>query len=303
MMRLTILNLFLCCFLSAQNHLDDFKLQGNVKDMESTTYLISGDSKTNPSGFLDSEMYDAMILNFDNKGNIISRENYLDYQGKLGLFDKTVYQYNFNNKIEKQETTLIQNGEEPRKTSQKKIFYYLGDKLIRTDEYNFGRTTDQFWVINHIYLGGRLKKKEFWMEDEIFSVSEFEHRLYNIISEKTIHNDGKHGQKVSYEFNENQKIANKTTESGNESVIETFLYDSDVLKEHIVKNQKQGIQLRETFNPEGLPLLIEKINYTKNSLTPYKFQYEFDFQNNWINCVILENEIPKFKIIRKINYY
>lgn len=302
-MKLSFLFIILCSFLSAQSNLNDFNLKGKVRNIESTTYSFSDQSKTVNSGFLDSENFDAIKLNFDKKGNLVSRENYLDYRGKLGLFDKTIYHFNATNQIEKQETTLVQNGEEPKKNSQKKVFFYLKTQLIRIDEFNSGRTTNQFWVINHIYNGGRLKKKEFWMEDEIFSTSEFEHRLHNVISEKTFHNDGKQGRKISFEYDENQNVKNKTTESGNEKTIETFLYDRNVLKEHLVKNNKQEIQLREIFSPDGHPSSIEKINYTKNSLAIYKFEYEFDSQNNWIKCVILENEIPKFKINRTINYY
>lgn len=302
-MKLSFLFIIFCSFLSAQIHLNDFSLKGKVRNVESTTYSYSDKSKTVNSGFLDSENFDALKLNFDKKGNLVLRENYLDYRGRLGLFDKTIYQFNATNQIEKQETTLVQNGEEPKKISQKKTFYYLKNQLIRTDEFNSGRTSNQFWVINQIYVGGRLKKKVFWMEDEIFSTSEFEHRLNDVVSEKTIHNNGKQGRKVSFEYDENQNVKNKSTESGNEKTVETFVYDKNVLKEHLVKNKKQEIQLRETFNPDGLLSSIEKINYTKNSLTKYKFEYEFDSQNNWINCVILENETPKFKIIRTINYH
>lgn len=301
-MKLALILCFCCVFLTAQQHLHDFKLNGNVQSLESTSYSFS-QTKTSPSGFLDSELYDKIKLDFDRNGNLVSRENYLDYQGKLGLFDKTVYQFNSHNQIEKQETTLIQNGEEPKKISQRKLLYYLGDRLIRTDEFNFGRTTDQFWVINYIYIGGRLKKKVFWMDDKIFSVTEFEHRLYKIISETTIHNDGKKGQKINFEYDDNQRIKNKTTEAGNEKMTESFLYEKDHLKEHIIKNKQQEVQLKETFNSFGLPVLIEKINYNTNSLTAYKFEYEFDLQNNWINCVILEDGTPRYKIIRKINYY
>lgn len=302
-MRLTFLFIFFCSFLSAQNHRNDFKLRGKVRSMQSTTYLFSDNSATSHSGFLDSEMYDAVKLNFDEKGNLILRENYLDYRGKLGLFDRTVYQFNPGNQIEKQETTLVQNGEEPKKISQRIKFYYLANQLVRRDEFNSGRTTDQFWVINYIYKGGRLKKKEFWMEDEIFSTAEFEHMLHKVISETTVHNNGKRGQLIRSEYDENQNLVYKTTESGNEKTIETFLYDGNVLKEHLVKNNKQEIQLRETFNPDGLPSSIEKISYTKKLLTRYTFKYEFDSQNNWINCIILEDDLPKFKIIRTINYY
>lgn len=295
--------LLLICSFSFAQQLSDFKLIGKVKSLESTTFLYSNSSKTNPSGFLDSEYFDAIKLNFDQKGNLTLKENYLDYQGKLGLFDKTIYQFNFANQIEKQETTLVQNGEEPKKISQRIKFYYLANQLIRRDEFNSGRTTNQFWVINHIYNGGRLKKKEFWMEDEIFSTSNFENKLHKVISETTVHNNGKTGQIISYEYDENQNLKNKTTQSGNEKTIETFSYDKNVLKEHLVQNKNQEIQLRETFNLQGLPSSIEKVNYNRKSLTQFKFEYELDAQNNWINCVILEDETPKYKIIRKISYY
>ena len=58
-----------------------------------------------------------------------------------------------------QETTLIQNGEEPRKISQRKIYYYLKNQLQRVDEFNSGRTSDQFWVTNWVYDRGKLKEK------------------------------------------------------------------------------------------------------------------------------------------------
>lgn len=296
-----IILLFFGSFLLGQNHLNDFQLNGKVKSLESTTYLVT-DPKTQPSGFLDSENYDAIKLGFDPNGNLVLRENYLDYRGKLGLFDQTMFQFNYNNQIEKQETILIQNGEEPRKLSQKKHFYYLGNQLIRMDEFNFGRTTDQFWVTNFVYEGGRLKRKYFWMEDAVFSRSEFENRLMKITSEKTFHNDGKLGKTINYKYDENAKLILKSSESGNEKTVETFTYNDKKLESHIVEVNGQII-LNETFDSAELPRKILKFNYKTKQFDLYQFKYELDSQNNWINCLILEEEKPKFKIVRKINYY
>lgn len=293
--------IFCASFLWAQNHISDFHLNGKIRSLESTTFLVS-DSKTQPSGFLDSELYDAIKLGFDKKGSLILRENYLDYQGKLGLFDRTEYRFNSAGNIEKLETVLIQNGEEPRKISQKKMFYYLAGQLIRTDEYNYGRTTDQYWVTNFIYEGGRLKRKDFWMEDKIFSTSEFGHRLMKIVSEKTFHNDGKLGKTVTYNYDPNAKLILKSSESGNEKILETFKYNDNKLRSHTIEVNGK-ITLEETFNSEELPLEIRKFNYRTDRFDKYQFKYEVDNQNNWINCLILEEEIPKFSIVRKINYY
>jgi len=301
-MRFTIFLIFIGSILSAQNHLNDFNLSGKVKHLESATYLFSDNSKTNPSGFLDSEMYDAIQLNFDRKGNLIQRENYLDYQGKLGLFDRTIYQFNFINQIEKQETTLVQNGEEPRKISQRKKFYYIQNQLVRIDEFNSGRTSDQFWVTNLVYDGGRLKKKEFWMDDEIFSVTEFENRLTKIISEKTFHNDGKLGRIINYNYGENANLILKSIKSGNEKTEESFEYRKNFLLSKTIK-ENDKVVLKTDFDENGLPVEVQKFNYKTQSFDLYRFKFEYDLHNNWINCVILENETPKFITKRRITYY
>lgn len=286
----------------AQQRTSDFGLTGRVKNIQSATYAYSTPAQTEVSGFLGNEKFDSISLKFDQKENLVFQENFLDYQGELGLFDRTVFQFNFNNQVEKLETTLIQNGEEPKKISQRKKFYYIQNQLVRIDEFNSGRTTDQFWVTNFIYEGGRLKKKEFWMEDEIFSVSEFENRLMKITSEKTFHNDGKPGRSIDYKYDENAKLILKSTKSGNEKTDETFEYENGKLVSHITKNNDRII-LKEMFNSDELPKEIQKLNYRTQKFDLYEFKFEYDSQNNWINCLILENQTPKFTVKRKIDYY
>jgi hypothetical protein len=301
--QIRILLLFCPVLLFAQLQNIDFQLNGNIESVQTKSVIWGNESQTSASGFLETEDFDSVFLKFDRKGNLILRKNFLDYQGKLGLFDQTGFQFNAENKIEFQETELIQNGEEPRKISQRKIYYYIENQLARIDEFNFGRTTNQFWATNFIYDGGRLKKKEFWMEDKIFSTTEFENRLMKVISEKTIHNDGKTGKTIQNQYDgEYAKLILKSTFSGNEKTEESFEYNDENLEKKTIRENGKII-FTEILSPDGLPSEVQKINYKTGKLDSYQFKFEFDSQKNWINCVILENQKPKFKVIRKIKYY
>lgn len=288
--------------LLGQNTLSDYSLHGNVRALQSVTSISKNEMQTAVSGFLDSEKFDSVYLKFDQKGNLVLKENYLDYRGKLGLFDRTIFQFNLNNQIEKLETTLIQNGEEPRKISQQKLFYYIQNQLVRIDVFNSGRISDQFWVMNYIYDGGRLTRKDFWMEDAIFSNSKFEYRLMKVISEKTFHNDGRLGKTTTFKYDNNAKLILKSTESGNEKTEETFDYEKQNTILHKVKNNDK-VLLAEYRSQNNLPREIQKFNYITQKFDVYEFKFEYDSQNNWINCLILKNQLPEFTIKRKIYYY
>lgn len=286
----------------AQETLSGLSLKGEVKSVQSIALSYENPIRTSVSGFLDNENFDSVYIEFDKKGNLVLRKNFLDYRGKLGLFDRTLFYFNFSNQIEKQETTLIQNGEEPQKVSQRKAFYYIQNRLARMDEFNSGRTTDQFWVTNFIYEGGRLTRKDFWMEDAVFSRTEISNRLYRIISEKTFHNDGKAGKSVDYTYDENAKLILKSINSGNEHTEESFEYENEKLKTISLKINGKLI-LNKSLNENGLPIEIEKFNYKTQKFDLYEFKFEYDFHNNWINCVILKNQTPELIMKREINYY
>lgn len=300
--KIKILFLFCPIFLVAQIQRNDFQLNGNVESVQTKSIHWENESKTSASEFFETENFDSVYLKFDPNGNLILRKNFLDYQGKLGLFDETKFRFNAENQIEYQETILIQNGEEPRKTSQQRIYYYIKNKLARIDEFNSGRTTNQFWVTNFIYEGGRLKRKDFWMEDKVFSYSEFAHRLTKITKEETFHNDGKPGKTIDYGFNENAKLILKSTNSGNEHLEETFEYNGEKLVTKTFFENKKAVRV-EKFNPSGLPNEIQKYNYRKGKMDVYQFKFEYDSYGNWINCVILINQTPRLNIKREIKYY
>lgn len=290
--------------LFAQNKATHFGLWGNVESMQTVTKSYHHPSRTEVSGFLDSEMYDSISMKFDRRRNVIFRENYLDYRGKLGLFDRSILQVNANRMPEKLETTLIQNGEEPRKISQRKIYYYKGAQLIRMDEFNSGRTSDQFWVTNYVYKGTQLVEKWVWMEDEIFSRVKMEYNDRNrLAAEKTFSNNGQLGKKIEFEFNSSGDLIKKMTQLGNEKTFETFVYDNDLKKKYLVLDSSGKVLHEEMYNELGWISQVRKKNHQRNSEDFYEFEYKIDSMNNWTECTIKKNQIPEFKIIRNIKYY
>ena len=290
--------------LVAQKKTIDFGLMGNVKSLSSVTTYYSNSNQTTHSGFLDSENFDSIYLEFDRKRNLVLRENYLDYRGNLGIFDRTLFHYNPTNQIEKKENFLIQNGEEPKKLAQEIKFYYLHNQLIRVDEFNSGRTSDQYWVVNWVYENGWLKEKIYWMEDQIFSKDEFEfNSFYQTISEKNYSNNGNINR---YKFFENQRSGLPTrivTQTGNEQTIEKFEYSNNYLKRREIIDHKGNTTLIEIFDTNGKLHEVKKYNYTNLSFDTYTFDYELDEKNNWVKCNISHNEQLKYQINRIINYY
>lgn len=302
--RISFLLLLFSGFLFAQNKASDFGLLGNVSSMQSVTKSLKNSNSTEVSGFLDSEMYDSISLKFDRRRNVVWRENYLDYRGKLGLFDRTILQVNANRMLEKLETTLIQNGEEPRKISQKKIYYYKGAQLIRMDEFNSGRTSDQFWVTNYVYNGNQLAEKVVWMEDEIFSRIKNEYNSRNRISaEKTFSNNGQMGKTVVMEYNSSGDIEKKLTQLGNEKTIETFVYLNDTLHRYQKMDQKGQLTREETYHELGWPTQIRQVNYQNNQLDIFDFEYKLDSMMNWVECTIYKNHKPEYVLTRTITYF
>lgn len=288
----------------SQNKASDFGLLGNVSSMQSITKSIHNPNQTEVSGFLDSEMYDSISLKFDRRRNVIWRENYLDYRGKLGLFDRTIVQLNSNRMIEQLETTLIQNGEEPRKISQRKIYYYKGAQLLRMDEFNSGRTSDQYWVTNYVYQGNQLMEKVVWMEDEIFSRIKNEYNSGNRISaEKTFSNNGQLSKKVEFDYNSSGDLEKKLTQLGNEKTNETFLYENDLKKKYQKLDRLGQIIREETYNDYGWQTRIQQVNYKTNQVEIIDFEYKLDHMNNWIECKIYRNQVPEFIIRRTITYF
>ena len=301
--RFSCLLVFISGILVGQYKTSDFGFFGKVESVASVTYLYENPRNTAVSGLLDSEQFDSVYFKFDRRRNLILRENYLDYRGKLGLFDKTVFQINPSNQLEKVETKLVQNGEEPQKISQLKIFYYLKNQLVRLDEFNSGRTTDQYWVTNYKYERGEISEKVFWMEDEVFSKDEFIYNLKGEIDrEINYHNNGNTGKTIDYEY-VNGKLNKIITRSGNEKTTETFIYDTGYLSGYqLTENSGKTLQ-KKTFRKDGLLSELQKFNHKTQQIDNYSFKFEIDRENNWTECEISLNKTPIYIIKRTIKYF
>ena len=104
--------------------LADFNLKGKVEKIISTATEAKGNSTTLP--FYENEYYDQVSLEFNPKGLLTKRTNYLDYRGKLAVYNYVNYDYNNANLIDKQTNVVINNGEDPKRTaSDKKFVMYL----------------------------------------------------------------------------------------------------------------------------------------------------------------------------------
>ncbi|MDX9705761.1 MAG: hypothetical protein RBT46_08665 [Weeksellaceae bacterium] len=304
-MKINLLFLFLATFSFGQYKRADFNLVGKVKSLQSVTKSYYNPNETAVSGFLDSEQFDSVYWEFNEKGGIILSENYSDYRGKLGVFDKTIYHYNFSNQIEKVETILIQNGEEPRKITQKKKFYYIKNQLVRIDEFNSGRTTNQFWVANYVYnVQNHLSEKIFWMEDEIFSKNTYEFDSnFNLLSEKNYHNNGSLGKVILYENNKEGQVVKIRTSIGNKETTEIFEYGKFYKNLYETRDENGKIIQTERYDEMGWLTEVQKFNYKIQKVDNYSFIFEFDKNNNWIQCEISKNKHPVYLIQRKITYF
>ena len=100
--------------------LADFNLKGKVEKIISTATEANGNSTTLP--FYENEYYDQVSLEFNPKGLLTKRTNYLDYRGKLAVYNYVNYDYNNANLIDKQTNVVINNGEDPKRTASDKKF-------------------------------------------------------------------------------------------------------------------------------------------------------------------------------------
>lgn len=289
--------------ISAQFKTTDFELTGKVKSVQSVCRPYYNSGKTAVSGFLGHEDYDSVFLSFDKRRNLVLRENYLDYKGKLGIFDRTINQINPSNLIEKSEITLIQNDEEPRKIAQRKRYYYLKNQLIRMDEFNSGRTSDQNWTANSVYKNGVLSEKIYWMDDAVFSTEKFEFdKNYNPVSKKTFSNNGTAGLQIDYQNDKSGMPINTISQSTGLKTEEIIDYKGFYPSKITFKN---GSEITKTvfYNPAGRVFEVDRINYQNQNIDIFKFEYEFDSENNWIRCEISKNGQKAFVISRTISYY
>ena len=281
--------------------LADFNLKKKKKKIISTATEANGNSTTLP--FYENEYYDQVSLEFNPKGLLTKRTNYLDYRGKLAVYNYVNYDYNNANLIDKQTNVVINNGEDPKRTaSDKKFVYDNNNRLINLTEKIEGKSSKSSYETVFSY-SNKLDKITTKVEGSTISENNLTYNKNSllVLDEMTSFN-GKKGRKSYYIYDGKTPVYNEEI-AGNSSKI-MFFENGNISKLQSFDNNKM-LAYQADFDSKN-----EIINFKKQSfrngqtvLTEYQVTYDYDSKNNWIKASISTNGTLKYVVKRTISYY
>ena len=185
--------------------LADYNLNGKVEKIVSTAYDSKGNTTTLP--FYENEFYDQIVLEFNPKGLLTQRSNYLDYRGKLAVYNFVDYRYNANNLIENQKNTVINNGEDPKRIASDKTFAYDSkNRLFTLIEKIEGKTTKSIYetVFNYSNTLDKITTK---VEGATISENNLKYNKKGLlVMDEMSSFDGKKGRKSYYIYDKETPI-------------------------------------------------------------------------------------------------
>lgn len=281
--------------------LADFNLKGKVEKITSTATDEKGNSTTLP--FLENEFYNQISLEFNSKGLLTKRTNYLDYQRKLAVYNYVNYDYNNSNLIDKQTNTIINNGEDPKRIASDKTFIYDSkNRLINLSEKIEGKSSKSSYETLFNY-SNKLDKITTKVEGSTISENNLTYNKNGLlVLDEMISFDGKKGRKSFYIYDKETPVFQEEI-AGNSSKI-MFFENGNVSKLQSFDSNKT-LAYQADFNSKN-----EIVNFKKQSfrngqtiLTSYQVAYEYDSKNNWIKATISNNGELKYVVKRAINYY
>ncbi len=281
--------------------LNDFNLKGKVEKVISTATDTKGNTATLP--FLENEFYNQISLEFNQKGLLTKRINYLDYQGKLAVYNYVNYDYNNSNSIDKQTNIVINNGEDPKRIASDKTFVYDNkNRLINLTEKIEGKSSKSSYETVFNY-SNRLDKIITKVEGSTISENNLTYNKNGLlVLDEMTSFDGKKGRKSYYIYDKETPIFQEEI-AGNSSKI-MFFENGSISKLKSFDANKTLIYQAD-FDSKN-----EIINFKKQSfrngqtiLTSYQVLYEYDSKNNWIKASISSNGDLKYVVKRAINYY
>jgi hypothetical protein len=281
--------------------LNDFRLKGKVKKVISTATDSNGNSATLP--LYENEYYDQVSLEFNEKGLLDKRVNYLDYRGKLGVYNYVDYVYKTSYLLDNQVNTIVNNGEDPKRVASNKSYYYDNkNQVIKLIDKVEGRSSKSTYETNFIY-SNRLDKIVTKVEN---SISTENNLTYNkngflVLNESTSF-DGKKGRK-SYYLYDNKTPIYKEEIAGSLSSI-TFYDKGSISKIQSFDTDKNlNYEALYNSNNEIESLKTQSFIGGKSTLTNYKVTYDYDEKGNWIKAKITSNGVSKFNVNRSISYF
>lgn len=284
-----------------KTNLDDFNLKGKVEKIVSTATDVQGNTTTLP--FLDNEFFNQVALEFNNKGNLTKRSNYLDYRGKLAVYNYVNYNYNNSNLIDKQTNTVINNGEDPKRIASEKTFDYDNqNRLIKLDEKIEGKSSKSVYETVFNYTN-KLDKITTKVEGSTISENNLTYNKNGfLVLEETSSFDGKKGRKSYYMYDGKIPVFREEV-VGNTSKI-SFFENGNISKIQVFDANKK-LDYQADLNSKN-----EIVNFKKQSfkngqsvLSTYQVAYDYDAKGNWTKANVTSDNGLKFVVSRAITYY
>ena len=281
--------------------LADFNLKGKVEKIISTATEANGNSTTLP--FYENEYYDQVSLEFNPKGLLTKRTNYLDYRGKLAVYNYVNYDYNNANLIDKQTNVVINNGEDPKRTaSDKKFVYDNNNRLINLTEKIEGKSSKSSYETVFSY-SNKLDKITTKVEGSTISENNLTYNKNSLlVLDEMTSFDGKKGRKSYYIYDGKIPVYNEEI-AGNSSKI-MFFENGNISKLQSFDNNKM-LAYQADFDSKNEIINLKKQSFRNGQtvLTEYQVTYDYDSKNNWIKASISTNGTLKYVVKRTISYY
>ena len=280
--------------------LKDFQLKGNVHEIVSTVKDTKGNTTTLP--FVDHEYYDQIKYEFDAKGKLAKKTNYLDYRRKLGVYSFTDYSYS-NGKVNQQITTVLNNGEDPKRiASDKQFIYNSKGQILNITEKVKSKTSSTSYQTDFDYQSN-LNQVSTKTDGVLSSKNQLSYnKKGQLIKEETLSFDGKKGLVKYFVYDGNQPIYQE--ELVNKSTSITFLDASSnqTKYQQFDANQNLKLEITKDKNNEIIAIKNQTFSNGKPQLNSYTISYTYDAVGNWTKATINQDNQLKYIISREITY-
>lgn len=311
-----ILTLSLVCFLAITTKaqelstneyenkisLSAYYLKGKVEQVKTTATDRFGKSITLP--FLENELYNEIVLTFDTKGNLTKRNNLLDYRGKLGIYNFIEYDYEQNNRLKQQKTTVVNNGEDPlRVASLKQYQYDSKGTLITLNEVVKNKTSTLSYQTDFKY-DPKLKEITTKVDGSILSKKQlFYNKKGKLNKEETTSFDGKKGLNKFYIYDQ-ETLVYSEEEINNRRQIQYFDQENGKSKyQQFDHNQNLKLELIYNNNQQVIEAKVQTYQNGKPLYRSYQLTYELDSVGNWTKATITTGNEVAYYLNRTITYY
>jgi len=279
----------------------DFNFNGNVKKVISTAKDINGNYATIP--FLENEFYNQIVLEFNSKVNLSKRTNNLEYNGKLGVYSFTDYQYNSSQLPTEIKTTVLNNGEDPMRVSSLKQYAYHSNGQINNLQETIQSKTSSTTYQTLFNYSNRLEKVQTKVDGAISGEVIYTYnRAGKLIQQETIGFNGKSGLTKYFIYDGATPIYEEINNNGNKQM--TFINQHHSVSKFQQFDQNQNLKLELNFDQDYnvTEAKVQSFKAGQPILNTYQIKYNYDSKNNWIMAQVYNQGDLKYVVTREISY-